>query len=387
MACAGDGAFDRSCRLGDPHRKTPTGLRGPVVQVRKCYVQSMARTAGEHARDYGVALHLYATQSVFLIFRRRDDREKIYGKLGYFAGLPPGPASSGKNIGIFGAENWAVGMAAKLSIVGITRYSVLHQRSFAGTRGLAIDDARNLLWRPERLAHREQLFRAIALPSLDQFAARYHNFQHVIMLSHDLTAMFKQRIVNIAAARPWLQIVESRPGDDFSVVKPLLRTIVGDSRAFVFRLDDDDAMAPQYYLDAILANANCTDGTVLSPDEGYMVRPAWKGVSLKKERIPFVSAGLGVYTRGPDPISIHDLGNQNKLAKKFPVIHVKGRLWLRSKTLTSDTVMQSWKKWRYFPVSLTELGHVLESTFPGLSAQAVIDAITRSAVSAKPVET
>lgn len=278
-------------------------------------------------------------------------------------------------------------MAADLKIVGITRYSVIHQRSFAGTRGLDVNEARNLLWRPERLAHREQLFRAVALPSLDQMAARHQEFRHLVMISHDFPSPFKQAIVNIAAGRPWMGIVESHPGDDFSVVKPLLRAIVGDAPVFVFRLDDDDAMASQHYLDAILSNGNCADGSVLSPDEGYMIRPAWKGVSLKKERIPFVSAGLGVYTRGPDPLSIHDLGNQNKIAKRYPVIHVKGRLWLRSKTYTSDTVMKSWKKWRYFPVSAANLERVLQDTFPGLSAQAVIEAISRTGPGAEPWRT
>ena len=268
---------------------------------------------------------------------------------------------------------------ADLKIVGITRYSVIYQKSFAATRGLDADEARKVIWRPERLAHRAQLFNAIALPSLDQMAARYQQFHHLVLVASDFPQPFKSGLEEMAASRRWLRLVEVRAGEDFSAAKPALREIVADAPAFVFRLDDDDAMAPQAYLDAILSHAGCPDGTVLSPDEGYMIRPAWKGVSLRKERIPFVSAGLGVFTRGPDPLSIHDLGNQNKIARTgCPVIHPKGRLWLRSKTQTSDTTMRSWKKWRYLPISVPALERRLRDTFPGLGAEFVVDAVAHS---------
>ena len=178
------------------------------------------------------------------------------------------------------------------------------------------------------------------------------------------------------ASRSWLRIVEIGPRGDFSPVNAEIGKFVGEAKAFVFRLDDDDALAPAAYLEAVLSNASCQEGTVLSADEGYMIRPGWNGVSLVKERIPFNSAGLGVYSRGPDVISIHDLGNQNKIATKGqPVIHVSGRLWLRSKHETSDTMMKSWKRWRYLPVSRPALAHCLRDHFPGLDAGSVIDAI------------
>ena len=104
-------------------------------------------------------------------------------------------------------------------------------------------------------------------------------------------------------------------------------------------------------------------------------RPACCGPAV--ENIPFVSAGLGVYSRGPNVVSIHDLGNQNKIAEKgYPIVHVRGRLWLRSKTDTSDTAMKYWKRWRYWPISKSRLQQQLSENFPGLRADSVIDAIT-----------
>jgi hypothetical protein len=262
-----------------------------------------------------------------------------------------------------------------LKIAGITRYSVIAERSFAATRGLDENTARKVIWRPERLVHREQLFRAIALPSLDALA-RYEHFRHFILISEDFPQPFKRALEAMAAGRAWLQIVEVGPQGDFSSVNASIANFVGEAKAFVFRLDDDDALAPAAYLDAVLSNAGCREGTVLSADEGYMIRPGWNGVSLVKERIPFNSAGLGVYSHGPNVISIHDLGNQNKIATKaHPVIHVSGRLWLRSKHETSDTMMKSWKRWRYFPVSKPSLERCLRENFPGLDAGSVIDAI------------
>lgn len=263
-----------------------------------------------------------------------------------------------------------------LKIAGITRYSVIVQRSFATTRELDEQAARKAIWRPERLAHREQLFRAIALPSLDQIASRHQAFRQFVLISPDFPEPFKHSLQTIAASRPWLRIVEIGPKQDFSDVKPEIKNFAGTDKVFVFRLDDDDALAPRAFLDAILANAHSPNGTVLSLDEGFMIRPGWNSVSLVKERIPFVSAGLGVYSQGPDVISIHDLGNQNKIAAKgHPIIHIRGRLWLRSKSETSDTVMKSWKRWRYWPISRSSLERCLGENFPGLDAASVIDAI------------
>jgi hypothetical protein len=263
-----------------------------------------------------------------------------------------------------------------LKIAGITRYSVVLQRSFATTRGLSEHAARKAIWRPERLRHREQLFQAIALPSLEQIASRHEHFRHFILISPDFPQPFRQALEAVAAVRSWLEIVEVGAKQDFSDVKPAISNFVGTDKAFVFRLDDDDALAPQPFLDAILAHADSPDGTVLSFDEGYMIRPGWNSVSLVKERIPFVSAGLGVYSRGPDVVSIHDLGNQNKIADKgYPVVHIRGRTWLRSKSDTSDTAMKSWKKWRYLPISKASLERCLGDHFPGLDPISVVDAI------------
>jgi Protein of unknown function (DUF3118). len=264
-----------------------------------------------------------------------------------------------------------------IKIAGITRYSVIAQRSFAATRDLDPESARQVIWRPERLAHRERLFRAIALPSLDEIAARHEQFRHFVLVSADFPQPFKRSLEAMAASRPWFQIVEVGPSSDFSVMKAELGKFVGEAKAFVFRLDDDDALAPAAFLDAVLSNADCAAGTVLSLDEGYMIRPGWNSVSLVKEKIPFNSAGLGVYSQGPNVTSIHDLGNQNKIAEKgYPVIHIRGRMWLRSKTDTSDTTMKYWKRWRYLPISKSRLQQQLDEKFPGLHADSVIDAIT-----------
>jgi hypothetical protein len=266
---------------------------------------------------------------------------------------------------------------AALAIVGITRYSVIFQRSFAATRGLDEDRARAVIWDPRRLAHRRRLFEALTLPSLDQLAARHAGFHHIVMLSTGFPEAFRLVLDETALTRPWLHLVEAEPGSDFSVVKPKLAQIVGDRAAYVFRIDDDDALAPAAFLAAIVAHANSAPGTVLSPDEGWMVRPAWRGVSLRPTRIPFVSAGLGLYTRGPSPQSIHDLGNQNKIDRPGQaVIHARGRLWLRTKHYSSDTVMQAWKRWRYWPTAMTTLRGMLAAEFPGLDADRIIGAVT-----------
>jgi len=263
-----------------------------------------------------------------------------------------------------------------LLIAGITRYSVIAERSFAATRRLNEHAARKVIWRPERLAHRERLFQAFALPSLDGIAARHEHFRHFVLISSDFPQPFKQALEAMTANRAWLRVVEAGQNGDFSAVKIELGKIAGDTKAFVFRLDDDDALASPAYLDAVLANADSPEGTVLSPDEGYIIRPAWNTVSLVKARVPFMAIGLGVYSRGPSVVSIHDLGNQNKIANKgHPVVHVRGRLWLRSKHDSSDTLMKSWKRWRYLPVSKPSLERCLRDNFPGLDADSVVDAI------------
>jgi Putative rhamnosyl transferase len=264
-----------------------------------------------------------------------------------------------------------------VKIIGITRYSVISRISFLATRGMSEADARAKIWQENRMAHRAKLFNAIALPSFGEIARIYPDYTHIVLISQDLPAMFKGPLQQIASTRPWLKLVEVDDKGDFSALNPVLRDIVGDATAYVFRIDDDDALSPQAFVDTVLANANCAPGTAMSLDEGYMIRPAWNSVSIRKETIPFVSAGLGVFTTGPQPLSIYALGNQNKFTKKgIPTIYAKGRLWLRSKTDTSDTPMSAWKRWRFFPTPAAELEQCLRRHFPGLETEAVIDAIT-----------
>ncbi len=262
-------------------------------------------------------------------------------------------------------------------IVGITRYSVISRRSFLATRGMDGATARERIWQPRRMAHRAKLFNAIALPSFGEIARIYPHYTHIVLVSEDLPQLHRAPLDALAATRPWLRLVAVDDQGDFAAMDPVLAQIAGDDTAYVFRIDDDDALSPAAFVDTVLKNAGCAPGTAMSLDEGFMIRPAWNSVSIRKETIPFVSAGLGVFTRGPQPLSIYALGNQNKFTDKgIPTIYAKGRLWLRSKTDTSDTPMSAWKRWRYFPSGPVEVERLLRDHFPGLEPGAVIEAVT-----------
>ncbi len=264
-----------------------------------------------------------------------------------------------------------------VKIVGITRYSVISRKSFLATRGMDGATARARIWQPRRMAHRAMLFNAIALPSFGEIARIYPHYIHIVLVSEDLPYVYRAPLDALAATRPWLRLVAVDDKGDFAAMKPVLAQIAGEDPVYVFRIDDDDALSPAAFVDTVLKNAGCAPGTAMSLDEGFMIRPAWNSVSIRKETIPFVSAGLGVFTRGPQPLSIYALGNQNKFTKKgIPTIYAKGRLWLRSKTDTSDTPMSTWKRWRYFPSRPAEVERLLRDRFPGLETDAVIEAIT-----------
>ncbi|MEC9342836.1 MAG: hypothetical protein VYD64_03210, partial [Pseudomonadota bacterium] len=77
--------------------------------------------------------------------------------------------------------------------------------------------------------------------------------------------------------------------------------------------------------------------------------------------------------------SIHDLGNQNKIAGQGnPVIHARVPTWLRTKHGTSDTVMKSWKRWLYWPTSPGQVKRRLADEFPGVDPALAIDAVIGS---------
>ncbi|WP_147105099.1 glycosyltransferase [Nesterenkonia populi] len=140
--------------------------------------------------------------------------------------------------------------------VGHTRFSVYSFESagFAATRQEADEDAyRNWLYADDRLRPRAKIFIEESLPQIAQAAGGHHNVVHVVCYSPGLPEIYKDELRKAAETYPFLRLHEtSEQVGGFAPPLGALREATGwkaDSRQRIgiYRLDDDDLVATDYF--------------------------------------------------------------------------------------------------------------------------------------------
>lgn len=251
----------------------------------------------------------------------------------------------------------AVTTLATAPLFVVTRFS------FLGKSGWKSDASRDaaLLFDPERLRLRLELFKSITLPSLAAQTDR--RFTHLILTSSQLPgwAMAEMKAACAAAfgeGGPFV-ILAKRPGVSSTVLGRFLKSTVTGPLVAQAVLDDDDGLAVDFVADvrhhlAALDAAGRETGpdrmAFVSFQNGYgcefgLNEAGETMTSLYAHRYPFINCGLTMVAR-PGAATI--LGIKHR---KTPLLHdpvlVKGkRMFLRSVHGMNDSRVARTDRWQ-----------------------------------------
>jgi Putative rhamnosyl transferase len=232
----------------------------------------------------------------------------------------------------------------RLHIIGITRYSVVsapESRRFRETMAVDYETACRRIWSDERMGLRSRLFSAMCLPSMEIAARKHADFLFIVVTSSAMPQKWKDDLREKVAGKNWCQIVEAPAESWLGSIKPRVKALVGDDRAYTFRLDDDDALSADF-VETVLSHQNVPDGTVLSFDRGLVLQATDAGRPILRPKSTIKSSmGMGIFTRGPEPKLIYQLGNHTRVDERAQVVHVKTPSWILGRHATNDSVRRS----------------------------------------------
>jgi Putative rhamnosyl transferase len=270
----------------------------------------------------------------------------------------------------------SVGALAAAPLVVVTRFSYL------GRSGWKSDASRDaaLLFAPERLRLRIELFRTITLPSLVAQADR--DFTHVILTSAALPrwamAELQEACDTAHGAGGRFVILARRPGMSALMLRRHLQSIASpDGLVAQAVLDDDDGLAVDFVtsvraelakLDAAGREAGADRPVFVSFPEGYGLEigldaEGQPATGLYAHRYPFINLGL---TLVGVPGAANVLGIQHR---KTPLLHdpvvVGGkRMFVRSVHGMNDSRVARTGRWR--PVERWHEDADIRARFPWL---------------------
>ena len=247
---------------------------------------------------------------------------------------------------------------AAVPLVVVTRFSYL------GRSGWKSDASRDaaLLFEPERLRLRLELFRSITLPSLAAQTDR--SFSHVILTSNQMPAWAMNELKEACATAHGpggrYAILARRPGISSAFLRRHLQTIsAADAHVGQAVLDDDDGLAVDFVaetrrelaaLDAAGRETGPGSLAFVSFPEGYgfelgLSDDGQPTTGVFAHRYPFINCGL---TMVGTPAGANILGIKHR---KTPLLHqpvlARGkRMFLRSVHGMNDSRVARTARWR-----------------------------------------
>lgn len=187
-----------------------------------------------------------------------------------------------------------------MQVLGLCRFSVPVEGGFqVGHRD--IDERRDFLYDPARLAERFLWFERVLLPSLRAQTDR--NFRLVLLCGEDLPRPWRDRLMDLVAGTPQVRPVFRAPDNHRDLCRRVMAEAVepGSDVLAEFRLDDDDAVAVNYV--ARIRSDFLTYATALWSTFGRAFVDQSRGLLLDTTGayriaplvVPHLTAGLTIY--------------------------------------------------------------------------------------------
>lgn len=242
----------------------------------------------------------------------------------------------------------------KKKIIVIVRYSLLLEKGNTAWkigRDVTFEQYRENLFAADRLAQHQRLFNDVTLRSiLDQEAISDDvEIELLIATSSELPAINMAYLDELSAAHSFIHILKvDTDGSLGGALKPYL-SFCDDTLCLTMRLDDDDALAKDFfkrceqYLDPAFTGYVVT---FASGYQGWLNEDTQTYANVEKLYYPKIALGLGFINRYSvakgglvHPVqNIYAAGNHTKLDEKYPmIVDARKPAFFRSLHKLSDT--------------------------------------------------
>jgi Putative rhamnosyl transferase len=270
-------------------------------------------------------------------------------------------------------------------VFGYMRFSYAGQSDARTSRtGQPIEEIASILYDPRRMERRFFLFENLCLPSIAW--QKNQDFRLVILASKIMPDIYKERLAEVTAEVPQIEILYSNEPHVTDALNPRIAELVAgiDGPTAHFRLDDDDALGWSYTarLEAALALSPLVSavtyptGLYLSYQEGVP--------HLLPEHQPCIGIGLA-FLNPPGTIRNPYQCQHLKLPQSTPVFSDPVPLaYIHTAHASSDTRGRQARKFRNMlalaksETTMEDLRRIragLRQEFPGITVRSLKDLI------------
>lgn len=226
-------------------------------------------------------------------------------------------------------------MGERVAVVGLMRFNLVLNESVEEhwriSRGSTLEKMRRDVLDPKRLGQRLRLARAMPIASLARQTDP--DFRLCVLISTLLPQPYRAELAAIAGRHPFIELVDVPPEAN------LRRTCAGlvppDAPCVTFRLDDDDAVGPNFIADLRTLATPGHEERVLSFVNGVQVER--RGRKLAFQEVEYLNNAFGLSCYSRTGATIFDRGGHHDIDPAAIVAHPRPRAWLRSIHAQSDS--------------------------------------------------
>jgi len=229
-----------------------------------------------------------------------------------------------------------------MQVIGLCRFSYPALGGFQITHD-SVEDRIAYLYAEERLEERFRLLETVALPCLRE--QTHQDFDLLIVIGTSLPTHHRDRLYDLTADMPQVQIIAEPPRKQREVMKELLNKARRDPSqpCLQFRHDDDDAFSVDFIERLRQTLSECSGlvqqhkAIAVDFNKGFVAEFGAKGIAASEVHRPYYVAALGMYVQGNCPLTIMNFHHE-KILRFMPTITLSDQpMFVRSHNGYNDS--------------------------------------------------
>ncbi|WP_282021938.1 putative rhamnosyl transferase [Ruegeria faecimaris] len=229
-----------------------------------------------------------------------------------------------------------------MQILGLCRFSYPAHGGFQ-IEHETIEDRRSYLYQPDRLEERFRLFETTSLPCIKEQTD--DDFQFLIVIGTCLPNPARERLYDLTAGMPQVQIIAREPKRHRRVMKEILNSArtKPDAPCIQFRHDDDDAVSVDF-VERLRIAADEGQGLMrnhrtvaIDYNQGFLARFGADGIKAAQVYQPLLGVGFAMYSAGGSDLTIMNFAH-HRIGNFMPVIsYPDAPMWVRTLNQFNDS--------------------------------------------------
>ncbi|WP_425081857.1 putative rhamnosyl transferase [Ruegeria arenilitoris] len=229
-----------------------------------------------------------------------------------------------------------------MQIIGLCRFSYPAYGGFQ-VEHETIEERRRYLYNPARLEERFRLFETTTLPCLRE--QTNEDFQFLIVIGDCLPKPSLDRLRDLTAGMPQVQIIARAPGRHRKVMKEILNAARNDPSdpCVQFRHDDDDAVSVDFVerlrlaVDESKGLMENNRTVAIDYNKGFLAEFGADGIQAAQVMRPLLGIGFAMHVRGNCEQTIMNFAH-HRIGNFMPVIsYPDAPMWVRTLNQFNDS--------------------------------------------------